>query len=630
VSPAAFEPEFIVVGSGAGGGTVAARLAEEGFRVLVLEAGGDPRTLSGANPISQGRNALPDDYDVPGFHPFSTENDALKWDFFVRHYTDQTQQTQDPNYVDKHNGQRVDGVWYPRAGTLGGCTAHNAMIFVAPPAADWDHIADLTGDPSWRAEAMRAHFERLENCRYLPLARAARHFGNPTGHGWNGWLATELFDPGDAIRDASLLAVIVKSAIAAVREVSGAIGSDDDVGLRDPNDWELVRGSVPGLRLTPLTTRNQARTGTRERLLDVAEEHPELLKIELNALVTKVLFDNQKRAIGVEYLKGERLYSAHANAAPDPNATGVKQVAKASREVILAGGAFNTPQLLMLSGVGDPVELATHGIDVVEPLEGVGRNLQDRYEVAVVNRMKFDWKSLKGATFMSGDPQYLEWKKKQDGIYTSNGAIVSVVAPSGPGRPVPDLFLYAVIAKFDGYRPGYSTDVPARKNVLTWVVLKGQTNNRGGRVTLRSAHAWDRPDINFRYFEEGTDPNGDDLRAVVSGVRLARRLTADLEARGHIDAEESPGRDKTSDEDLETFVRNRAWGHHASCTCPIGTRDHGGVLSSDFKVHGVEGLRVVDASVFPRVPGLFIVSAVYMIGEKAAEVIAAEARGANT
>jgi choline dehydrogenase-like flavoprotein len=626
VSPVAFEPEFIVVGSGAGGGTVAARLAEDGFRVLVLEAGGDPRQLSGANPISGGANALPDDYDVPGFHPFSTENDALKWDFFVRHYASQDQQTRDPNYLAEYGGQPVDGVWYPRAGTLGGCTAHNAMIFVAPPATDWDLIADLTGDPSWRGDQMRAWFEKLENCRYLPLARAARHFGNPTGHGWNGWLTTELFDPGDAIRDTSLLAVIIKSAIAAVREVSGAIGTDDEVGLRDPNDWKVVRGSIPGLRFTPLTTRHRARAGTRERLLEVQDAHPDRLKIELNALVTRVLFDNQKRAIGVEYLKGERLYSAHANASPNPGATGVKHVANASREVILAGGAFNTPQLLMLSGIGDPDELARHGIAVVEPLPGVGRNLQDRYEVAVVNRMKFDWKSLKGATFRSGDPQYLEWKKKQDGIYTSNGAIVSVVAPSGPGRPVPDLFLYAVIAKFDGYRPGYSTDVAARKNVLTWVVLKGQTNNRAGRVTLRSANAWDRPDIHFRYFEEGTDPNGDDLRAVVSGVRLARRLTADLEAHGHIDAEESPGRDKTSDEDLEQFVRNRAWGHHASCTCPIGDRADGGVLTSDFKVHGTTGLRVVDASVFPRIPGLFIVSAVYMIGEKAADVIASQAR----
>jgi choline dehydrogenase len=627
VSPAAFEPEFIVVGSGAGGGTVAARLAEEGFRVLVLEAGGDPRLLSGANPISGGRNALPDDYDVPGFHPFSTENEALKWDFFVRHYANQDQQKRDPNYVAEYDGQAVDGVWYPRAGTLGGCTAHNAMIFVAPPASDWDYVADLMNDPSWRADQMKAYFEKLENCRYLPLARATRLFGNPTGHGWNGWLTTELFDPGDAIRDTSLLSVILKSAIAAVREVSGVIGTDDEVGLRDPNDWELIRGSVPGLRLTPLTTRKQARIGTRERLLEVQEEHRDLLKIELNALVTKVLFDNQKRAIGVEYLKGERLYSAHANAASDPGATGVKHVAHASREVILAGGAFNTPQLLMLSGIGDPNELAKHAIDVVEPLPGVGRNLQDRYEVAVVNRMKFDWKSLKGSTFTSGDPQYQEWKKKQDGIYTSNGAIVSVVAPSGPGRPVPDLFLYAVIAKFDGYRPGYSTDVPAHKNILTWVVLKGQTNNRGGRVTLRSAHAWDRPEINFHYFEEGTDPNGEDLKSVVSGVRLARKLAADLAARGLIEAEESPGPTLTSDAELQEFVRNRAWGHHASCTCPIGDRAHGGVLSSDFKVHGVTGLRVVDASAFPRVPGLFIVSAVYMIGEKAADVIATQARG---
>jgi choline dehydrogenase len=408
--------------------------------------------------------------------------------------------------------------------------------------------------------------------------------------------------------------------------VASNIGSHADVGLRDPNEWEVVRDSAPGLRLTPLTTRKQARMGTRERLLDVQARFPDRLQIELNALATRVILDDQQRAIGVEYLKGERLYSAHHNAAPDPASAGVRQQALASREVILAGGAFNTPQLLMLSGIGDPAVLGAHGITVRVPLPGVGQNLQDRYEVAVVNRMKFDWKSLKGATFTTDDPQYKEWKTKQDGVYTSNGAIVSVVAPSGPGRPVPDLFLYAVIAKFTGYRPGYSTDVPAHKNILTWVVLKGHTNNRGGRVTLRSAHAWDRPEINFHYFEEGSAGADDDLRGVVGGIRLARELAAKLKAEGLIEAEEAPGPDLTSDADLQRYVRDRAWGHHASCTCPIGDRTNGGVLTSDFKVHGAEGLRVVDASVFPRIPGLFIASAVYMIGEKAADVIATQAR----
>src|SRR6516165_8078808 len=161
--------EFVVVGSGAGGGTIAARLAESGRKVLLLEAGADPRTLSGGDPAFPRDNRLPDDYDVPVFHGFSTENDAIRWDFFVRHYASEELQAKDPKYVRDYRGVRVNGVLYPRAGTLGGCTAHNAMIFVYPHNSDWDGIAHLTGDPSWSAKAMRRHFMNLESCRHRPV-----------------------------------------------------------------------------------------------------------------------------------------------------------------------------------------------------------------------------------------------------------------------------------------------------------------------------------------------------------------------------------------------------------------------------------------------------------------------------
>jgi choline dehydrogenase-like flavoprotein len=130
--------EYLVVGSGAGGGTVAARLAEAGKRVILLEAGGDPRELIGGDPVQPDVNRLPHDYDVPAFHAFASENTAMSWDFFVRHYDDDARQRRDPKFVEHHRGTSVNGIYYPRAGTLGGCTAHNAMILVYPHNADWD------------------------------------------------------------------------------------------------------------------------------------------------------------------------------------------------------------------------------------------------------------------------------------------------------------------------------------------------------------------------------------------------------------------------------------------------------------------------------------------------------------
>jgi choline dehydrogenase len=616
--------EYIVVGSGAGGGTLAARLAEAGRTVLLLEAGGDPRQLSGSNDDQPAVNRLPDDYDVPAFHGFASENDAMRWDFFVRHYASDEMQQKDPKYRRDYHGIPVNGILYPRAGTLGGCTAHNAMILVYPHNADWDGIAQLTGDSSWNADAMRQYFMRVENCQHRPLERVLALAGpNPSRHGWHGWLHVEKAAPAAAVRDFGLVQVLLDSASEAFNDIGQPIDRLIDLveGKADPNDWRLVTENAVGVRYTPLATRNHARTGARERVLEAAQKYPDRLRVELDALVTRVLFDDQNRATGVECLKGERLYRAHGRPA---TTTGELRQAQAAREVILCGGAFNTPQLLMLSGIGPRAVLEPLGIPMRVELPGVGKNLQDRYEVGVVNRMNFErWNILEGVTFSRDDAAYRQWADKREGLYTSNGAVLAAILKSRPERPLPDLFCFALVGLFGGYFPGYSSLAVTKPNYLTWAILKAHTQNRAGEVVLRSNDPRDPPLIDFNYFEEGNDTTGEDLDSVVAGIRFARKLTAKLKAEGLIAEEELPGDARQSDDELKDYVRTNAWGHHASCTCPIGPRESGGVVDSHFRVHGTEGLRVVDASVFPRIPGFFIVSAVYMVAEKAADVILA-------
>jgi choline dehydrogenase-like flavoprotein len=242
--------------------------------------------------------------------------------------------------------------------------------------------------------------------------------------------------------------------------------------------------------------------------------------------------------------------------------------------------------------------------------------------------MDFDhWRVLGGARFARDDPQHRRWRRwwqPGGGVYGSNGAVLAVVAKSSPARPLPDLACFALLGPFHGYFPTYSSVFPRNLNSLTWAILKAHTRNRAGRVTLRSPNPRDPPHVDFRYFEEGDDAAGEDLDSVVEGIRLVRRLTAPLRRRGLVAREEVPGEGVSTDDELRQFVRDNAWGHHASCTCAIGPRAEGGVLTSDFRVHGTAGLRVVDASVFPRIPGFFPVGAVYMAAEKAAEAILQE------
>jgi choline dehydrogenase len=466
---------------------------------------------------------------------------------------------------------------------------------------------------------MRSYFEKLERCTYVKDPGEGKP--NPTRHGYKGWLTTTDLDLTLGLGDPAVVRTVLEAVKTAWLDgISGTIPKLP----QDPNAWRAPE--FEGIAFAPLATLEGRRAGTRELINRTRATQSAKLVLKQSNLAAKVLFDADKRAIGVECWEGQHLYRADPNSS-DANSYVVKQY-YCSREVILAGGAFNSPQLLMLSGIGPEGHLRQYGIPVIVDRAGVGTNLQDRYEVSVVSEMKQNWKMLDKATFEPplpnerGDPCYVEWQNGK-GVYTTNGALLAVIRKSSPDLPDPDLFMFALAGKFHGYFPGYSKEVERKKNFLTWTVLKAHTQNAAGFVRLKSSDPRDRPEINFKYFDK-SDSARRDTEAILEGVRFVRKISKHNTA---IQKEVIPGPEVASDEQIRDFIRDNAWGHHASCSNPMGkASDPGAVVDSDFRVIGVENLRVVDASVFPRIPGFFIVTPIYMIAEKAADVIISHAK----
>ena len=528
-------------------------------------------------------------------------------------------------------GSEMLGILYPRAGTLGGCGSHNALITIYPHDSDWNNIASLTGDSSWSASNMRTYFEKMERCEYLANTVA--------GHGFDGWLTVSEADVTLIAKDVKILQQFIAAATSIGMGLLGAIITTLtqllNVLLADPNGIQPGRDSTTGLFQVPLTMQKGARNGPRDFVSSVANAknadgskmYP--LDVRLNCLVTRVIFSNDSppRATGVEFLDGQSLYRADPRATANGD-TGIAGSVSATKEVILAAGAFNTPQLLKLSGIGPSDELKSFNISVVKDLPGVGTNLQDRYESGVTGLTSEIFAPIAACTFNNGtaDPCLAQWENNQldRGVYASNGFGGAIITRSQSAADTNnDLFIFGGPVNFRGYYRGYSDDAIRGANHWTWAILKAHTGNKAGTVRLKSSDPRDTPDINFNYFDTTAGrANTRDLDAVVEGIARARKIYNSLPLLSAKYTETLPGPNVVSDDQVRQYVRDNTWGHHASCSCPIGADGDGmAVLDSKFRVRGVNALRVVDASVFPVIPGIFIVVPVYMVGEKAADTI---------
>jgi choline dehydrogenase len=572
--------DFIVVGSGAGGGPLAARLARAGHPVLLLEAGSD---VGGKL-----------EYQVPAMHALSTEEAEMAWWFFVKHH-------QDPA-LDRADSKSTDeGLLYPRGSALGGSTAVNAMVTVLPSPWDWDRIATLTNDASWRSGSMDPYYDRVRE-----------------------WLGVEIPDPELGLEDRKITGFLAAAAAVHAEDTGGEMNAELGRLLAQDLNASLRTGETTGLHRLPLATHDGKRSGTRAFILDTVEQgHP--LTVVTGAFVTRVLFayDEPATAIGVEYVKQDHVYSASLQRS-DP--TPASKTAFAEREVILSAGAFNSPQLLMLSGIGDPELLSRFGIETRVAKKGVGKNLQDRYEAAVVSEFETPISIVERCNLgdpVERDPCLAEWQRGE-GVYRTSGFLASVLMRSTSEVARADLQVFAVPGDARGYYPGYSKDSLTVKNRFSWLLLKAHTQNRDGTVEITSADPFQRPAIAFNYFDE-QDPLADpDLLALVEGVKFVRRVRAKLveSFTGERVEEIWPGPDVTSDDEIARFVRRETWGHHACCSNALGRLgDPEAVLDSHFRVIGAKRLRVVDASIFPEIPGTFIAMPTFMVSEKAADVI---------
>ncbi len=458
-------------------------------------------------------------------------------------------------------------IYWPRGRTLGGSSSINGLIFVRGQAEDYDHWADL-GNDGWGWRDVLPYFIRSEhNSR-----------GASATHGGDGPLwCSDIRHKHELIE----------------RIIAGA----GEIGVRRTDDFN--GGDQEGVGYYQLFTRNGLRCSTAVAYLRPAEGRANL-RVETDAHATGLILDG-KRAVGVRVRQRGRAVEV-----------------RAAREVILAAGALQSPQLLLLSGIGPAAALRPHGIPVQHELAGVGENLQDHLQIRLIYRLtkpittNDDLRTLFGKARIG-----LRWLLTRSGplaVGINQGGLFTRVMP-GPGTPDIQFHFATLSADMAGGQPHPWSG-------CTFSVCQLRPESRG-TVTLRGADPFAAPVMRANYLATETD-----RRCTVEGIKFARRLAGTQALRPLIRSEEKPGPGVTDDAGLLDFARaSGATIFHPSGTCKMGT-DPLAVVDPALRVHGMEGLRVVDCSIMPTLVSGNTSAPAVMIAEKASDLILADAKAA--
>ena len=453
-------------------------------------------------------------------------------------------------------------IYWPRGKVLGGSSSMNAMVYIRGNREDFQSWRDEHGCTGWGYPDLMPYFRRSEDNSRGPSAY----------HGASGPLS---------VTDLRYKSAACQAFLAAAIEQGATANQDFNGPRQDGVGWYQV------------TQRNGRRCSAATAYLHPAMTRPNLTVIT-DALVTKVVIE-AGRAVGVTYQR-------HGQA----------ETARADAEVILSGGAINSPQLLMLSGVGPADHLIEMGIDVLADSPGVGANLGDHPVVPVI------WTTprLRGLWEKSGHGNTLRWQLTHRGPLASNVAECGGFAHSEPGLPAPDLQLHVLPAP---YRNQGLAD-PAQRAMSVLVGLVDVASR--GRIRLRSTDPRHRPAIDPGYL---SDPG--DARALTAGLKMAREFVTARPMAEICKSELAPGAHIRSDAELLQYVRTSVVTlYHPVGTCAMGAESRwNSVLDPELRVRGVSGLRVVDASVMPSVPRGNTNALAIAIAERAADLIAGRA-----